>query len=221
MIDRDERADASVPAEPRRAWLHNPFLWAFLIGIVTLTLIRPLLRHEPPPPPVLGELAPFTLVDTRGEPFGSEDLAGAPWIADFIFTRCGSICPRLTAAMAGLQARFAATEVDDVHLVSFSVDPDYDTPEVLRDYGATYGVDPSRWTLLTGDPATVEAVVSGGFKTAIGAPVEVQPGLMDIAHSGKFVLVDGRGRIRGYYDADEPGLDEVYHRALHVLREAP
>lgn len=203
----------------RRRWMHNPFLWAFFIGIATLTLMRPLLRHEPAPPPVLGQLPEFTLIDARGQPFGSADLAGEVYVTNFIFTRCASICPRLTASMARLQQRYAAEGVDGLRLVSITVDPEYDTPEVLRAYGQTHGVSPDRWSLLTGTPDAITELVVGGFKTAMGRPEQAPGGLIDIAHTGKFVIVDGSGGIRGYYDSDERGLDEIFHRSQHVLRE--
>jgi cytochrome oxidase Cu insertion factor (SCO1/SenC/PrrC family) len=101
--------------------------------------------------------------------------------------------------------------------VSISVDPEGDTPAVLTDYGKTLGVDSSRWTLLTGDPERIRQLVVEGFKTPIEPMPEGGAEPMDIAHTGKLVLVDGAGRIRGYYDSTEMGLDEVFNRAQHVL----
>ena len=126
--------------------------------------------------------------------------------------------------MARLQDGFAARNIAGIRLVSISVDPERDTPEVLGAYGKELGVDPLRWTLLTGDPETVRRLVVDGFKTPLAAPAPEAPGPIDIAHTGKLVLVDGLGRIRGYYDSNELGLDEVYNRAQHVLsqeRETP
>ncbi len=212
------------PRDPRSARcynpgvLRNPFVWAFFAGVVLLTLTRPLLRHEPAPPPVLSRLPDFSLTSATGEPFGSRELAGRVWVADFVFTRCASICPLLTAAMGRLQRRYAEAGEGGVHLVSITVDPEYDTPERLRDYGTAHGIDPGGWTLLTGDPADVRRLILEGFRTPLGE-VEDDAGLVDIAHSGKFVLVDGRGAIRGYYDSDATGLDEIFHRSRHVLAE--
>jgi len=191
-----------------------------VLGIATLTLIRPLLRHEPEPPPVLGELPPFELVAASGEPFGLDDLEGRVWVVNFFFTRCGAICPRLTAAMHSLQERYeAAGTGPGLGLLSVTVDPDHDTPEVLGDYARRHDVDAGRWTFLTGDRAAVERLVEQGFRTAIGPPGQDEAGWIDIAHSGRLVLVDRRGRIRGYYETDAAGLDETFHRSLHVLRE--
>ncbi|HJQ97417.1 MAG TPA: SCO family protein [Candidatus Polarisedimenticolaceae bacterium] len=197
----------------------NPFVIAFLAGIVTLTAIRPLLRREPAPPPVLGQLPEFSLTDQEGRPYGSAELSGQVYIASFFFTRCGSICPALMHNVLKLQDGFAARGIDGVRLVSITVDPENDTPAVLKEYGQILEADPARWTFLTGPTDKVEALVVGGFKTPMD-PGETGPGsAMDIAHTGKIVLVDGSGRIRGYYGTDEMGLDEAFNRAQHVLKE--
>jgi protein SCO1/2 len=190
-----------------------------VIGIVTLTAIRPLLRRVPEPPPVLSQLPAFSLVGIDGKPFGSQDLRGQVYVASFFFTSCRSICPALMKGVARLQDGFAQRNVRGIRLVSITVDPEYDTPEILGEYAKTLGVDPERWTLLTGDPEAVRRLVVDGFKTPLVAPPPGGPGPIDIAHTGKLVLVDGSGRIRGYYGTDELGLDEVFNRAQHVLRQ--
>ena len=111
------------------------------------------------------------------------------------FTRCVSICPLLTQSMARLDKRYEANGVDGIHLVSFTVDPEYDTPEVLRKYGELYEIDPARWTLVTGDPAEVRRAVVGGFKTAVGEVVPLGEHLVDIAHTGIAVWRDGELRL--------------------------
>jgi protein SCO1 len=194
----------------------NPYLWAFLAGIVTLTLIRPLLRRVPPLPPVLFQSPPFTLVASDGKPFGSQDLAGQVYVAGFFFTRCQSICPMLTQAMGRLSKLYDEADVG-IRLVSITVDPEYDTPQVLAAYAAEHGIDGRRWKLLTGERQVVEPLVTRGFKMAMG-PIEGEPGAVDIAHSGKLLLVDKTGGVRGVYATDEEGLDELFHRSLHVLR---
>ncbi len=203
-------------AGARRSVLRSPWIWAFLAGIGLLTAIRPLLRFEPAPPPTLGAVPAFQLLDQDGRPFGSPDLAGQPYIASFFFTRCRSICPALVHSLQLLQARMEREGVEGIRIVTFSVDPDYDTPERLREYSASAGADPRRWVFLTGPRQAMEELLLQGFKVPLGRPEEIAPGLMDIAHTGKLVLVDGRGGIRGYYSADGEGLDEIFHRAQHV-----
>ncbi len=202
-----------------RTVYRNPYVWGFVIGIVTLTAIRPLLRHVPEPPPVLSKLPEFSLVGMDGKPYGSAELRGQVYVANFFFTSCRSICPAIMQGMGRLQAGFAERNVQGVRLVSISVDPEHDTPEVLREYAKGMGVDPARWTLLTGDPEQVRSLVVDGFKTPVVSPPPQGAGPIDIAHTGKLVLVDGSGRIRGYYGSDEMGLDEVFNRAQHVLRQ--
>jgi protein SCO1/2 len=196
----------------------NPFVWAFVVGCVMVTLIRPFLRFEPKPPPVLSELPAFSLVDQDGKPFGNADLRGQVWIASFFFTKCPSVCPLLMQRMAALQNRFQAEHVDGIRLVSLTVDPVNDTPERLRAAAPGYGVDPTRWTLLTGPIERVHDLCVNGFKV----PGFDGTGMIngDIPHTTKVVLVDPHGRIRGYYDTDEQGLDEVFWRAQHVAKEA-
>lgn len=205
-------------AQPRRSIWRSPYTWAVLAGLILIPAMRPFLRYEPPPPKPLFELPPYTLVDTTGAPFGSGDLEGQVYIANFIFTRCPSICPLLTRAMSQLAKRFDEEGVDGVRLVSFSVDPTNDTPEVLRDYAERHGADPKRWTFLTGDLEAMHQLLVGGFRVGMGDPEARGDGdLFDIAHSAKLVLVDQAGRVRGFYDTDDLGLDEVFHRAQHVL----
>ncbi len=217
----DETSAPAVDAARQRpSWLlRHPYLWAFLAGILTLTLMRPLLRRVPDPPPVLAELPAFALVDQDGRRFGSADLAGTVYVANFFFTRCVSICPLLMQRMAELRERYDEERVDGVRLVSISVDPEHDTPERLREYAAARGIDPLRWSLLTGDPPAVRSLIERGFLTAVGSPPEDPGASFDILHGGKLVLVDGEGRIRGYYDSDALGLDEVFHRSRHVSAE--
>jgi protein SCO1/2 len=167
---------------------------------------------------VIGHVPDFTLVDADGHPFGSADLRGQVYIASFFFTSCRSICPAIMKGMARLQDGFEQRGIKGIRLVSISVDPEHDTPDALRAYGLALGVHPDRWTLLTGDPATIRTVVVDGFKTPLAAAPSSPAAPIDIAHTGKVVLVDGAGGIRGYYGTDEMGLDEVFNRAQRVLR---
>ncbi len=205
-----------MAAEARVRLHQNPYLWAFVIGCLTVTAMRPLLRHIPKPPPVLGQLPEFSLVDAQGAPLGSAELAGQVWIASFFFTRCPSICPLLMTRVASLQKRFREAGIDSIRLVSITVDPAHDTPERLREAAPRYGVDETRWQLVTGPLERVRALLTAGFKVP-GAEGIGTDG--DIPHTAKVVLVDGKGQIRGYYDTDEDGLDEVFHRSQHVLDE--
>ena len=150
---------------------------------------------------------------------GSADLKGKPYVVSFFFTRCPSICPLLMRQIRRLQDEFVAQHVNGIRLVSISVDPEFDSPERLAEYGREVGAVPDRWTLLTGDIDRIRALAEQGFKVPVGAPEAGPAGMMEIAHTGKVVLVDGQGRIRGYYDTDDLGLEETLHRSRRLLSE--
>ncbi len=153
-----------------------------------------------PHPPVLTTLPPFTLTDQTGADFGSQNLRGKAWIADFIFTRCAGPCPMLTSRMAQIQALFDDhPQRDDFRLVSFSVDPENDTPPALREYARLAHADAQLWHFLTGPHDTLWHLVRDGFKLPVGPDPDNTA--MPIFHSQKFVLIDQLGRVRGFYDA--------------------
>lgn len=147
--------------------------------------------------PVLGEVPPFTLTERSGRTLAASDLTGHVWVADFVFTRCPDFCPALTARMAGLQKALAA---HPVRLVSFSVDPLHDTPEVLSDYATRAGAHDD-WLFVTGSREAVAGLLRDGFKVAWA---DDGPPTSPITHSDRFVLVDRTLHIRGYYHGTEP-----------------
>lgn len=204
-------------------WLRTlrRYIWviAFVLGAITLTLLRPLLRHVPDPPPVLYELPDYTLVDHHGEPFTPDTLQGEVWVAGFIFTSCPSSCPAVTRAMVDLRERFDRNDVD-VQMVSFTVDPQTDTPQVLAEYADDAGADSPKWRFVTGDSEQIDHLVTDGFKLGVGDRQDKGDGLYDIAHSTKLALVDAKGRVRGFYGIEpDDGLAEIYERADRVLME--
>jgi protein SCO1 len=139
------------------------------------------------PLPVLGQVPQFQLFDQEGQKFQRSDLDGHVWVADFIFTNCEGPCPRMTSHMHEIQK---ATR-PGVKLVSFTVDPERDTPQALAAYGRKFSADDSRWTFLTGNPGTLNMLDRDAFKLGtLGAGMD---------HSTRFVLIDQKGRIRGYY----------------------
>ncbi|RLB48118.1 MAG: SCO family protein [Deltaproteobacteria bacterium] len=154
--------------------------------------------------PDLGSIPEMSLIDQNGQAFDRSDLEGRTSIVDFVFTRCPAICPLLSQKMAHLQQRYEGAG-DDVQLVSISVDPEYDTPEVLLEYAGQYRADPARWRLLTGDADDVNRIVVSGFRQAMGEPERTAEGGVDVMHSSHFVLVDRTATIRGFYSNDADG----------------
>ena len=137
------------------------------------------------PLPVYGDIPSFELLNQQGNKFGRSSLDGHVWIADFIYTNCESSCPRMSSKMHSIQSETAP----GVKLVSFTVDPQRDTPQALEQYGKKYSADEKRWTFLTGEQATLQMLDRDAFKL----------GDLNMDHSTRFVLVDQKGRVRGYY----------------------
>jgi len=153
---------------------------------------------------VYGRVSGFKLIDQDGKNVTLEDLRGVIWVADFVFTRCAGPCPLMSSRMAELQK--ALQGVDGVKLVSISVDPKHDRPELLKEYAKRYGAKPEVWTFLTGDQKQIFAMITKEFKMGV-SEAGSNPSEEPIIHGTHFVLVDGEGRIRGYYRVDDSGLD--------------
>jgi protein SCO1/2 len=152
--------------------------------------------------PTLGSVGSFSLTDQSGRAFTPQSLSGKVWAAAFMFTRCPTVCPRITRRMRDLQ-QAAAKQGVPLELVSFSVDPEHDTPAVLTEYAKKHAADPSTWRFLTGDLEVVRKTSEQGFKLALeGKPT---PGAehLGLFHGSHLVLVDGAGMIRGYYRTSE------------------
>ena len=153
--------------------------------------------------PELGKVGPFALTDQAGERVDNATLAGKPWVAAFMVTRCPTVCPRITAEMKKLQAAAKQKGVS-LHWVSFSVDPEHDTPEVLRGYAASNAIDTSNWSLLTGDLAAIKKTSVDSFKLALDGTADPNKDHLGILHGSHLVLVDAAGTIRGYYATNDP-----------------
>jgi protein SCO1/2 len=197
----------------------EPWLLASALAVVVPGLLYAR-RHRPEEgPPVLGQLAPFTLVGESGGALSSADLAGKVWVADFVFLGCTESCPLLTTRMSHLQTQLQeeATQRGSalpVRLLTFTVDPLNDTPERLSAYAARWHADPGVWTFATGSLADVQHVVGDGFKIAFGK-VDNGAGAFEMMHGNYFVLVDGQMKIRGYYSSDQ--VEEMKHLVRDVV----
>jgi protein SCO1/2 len=192
-------------------------------GIVIAGISWWVLRHgvvSGPRLPVLGVVPAFALINSDGAPVSDADLRGHTWVADFIFTKCPSFCPTLSAQMAKLQQALPSDTGDALRLVSFSVDPRNDTPEVLRAYADRFHADPRRWLFLTGPPDVLYGLIRDGFQLAVAerSPEEARDGQGLITHSDRFVLVDRELRIRAYYRGTDTDVVEQVLRGIAALR---
>jgi protein SCO1/2 len=160
--------------------------------------------------PTFYTLPDFSLIDQSGNPVTLHDLAGKVWVADFIFTNCGGTCPLMTEEMRKLQDALPPA----VHFVSFTVDPARDTSQILAAYAQEHGANRDRWSFLTGDKQDLFDICIKGFKL----PLDTEGGTPSepIAHSTRFVLVDKKGDIRGYYSGTEE--DELKRLAADAKR---
>lgn len=205
---------------PALAWLRK-YIWivAAVLGIVTITGLRGRLRSVPETPPVLYTLPSYDLVDHQGRPFSPDTLSGKVWVAGFVFTSCPSTCPAVTRAMGSLRDRYDRLGID-IEMVSFSVDPERDTPEVLAAYAEKVGATSERWRFVTGSEQAVGDLVRKGFKLGMDPTPTDDGSLFDIAHSTQLALVDADGGVRGFFDIEpDGGLDEIFHRSQHVQAE--
>lgn len=199
--------------------LRRRMLWGFLVlallAVAGATAFQRL--RKPEPPPLLGHVPELTLTNRDGRTVRRADLDGKPWIADFVFTRCPASCPMMSARMARLNRELPADL--PVHLVSISVDPTHDTPAVLQRYAQSFQAT-DRWLFLTGTREDVRRLCIEGFK--LGLDMAPAPGMgpEPILHSTRFVLVDGQGGIRGYYEAFDEESTAKLERDLLALADS-
>jgi protein SCO1/2 len=158
------------------------------------------------PLPVLSTIPQFDLVASTGQAFDSRSLDGHIWVANFIYTKCDGPCPMMSHQMRGIQNSTAATP--DVKLVSFTVDPKRDTPEVLAAYAKFFKADETRWWFLTGEMARLSDLGLKAFKlNGVNG---------DLSHSTRFALVDRRRQVRGFYLSSD---DDFPKRLLHDIHQ--
>lgn len=187
--------------------------FAFLIASALPVACAP---GAPAGPEPIGEVAPFRLTDQDGAAFGLEQMHGSVWVTDFFFTSCPSFCPLLTEAMHELAREFA--DEPGLRFLSVTVDPETDTPETLRAHAVESGLPQERWRFVTGERAAIRELCERSFLLAFGEEMGADG---DILHSSRLVLVDARGRVRGYYDALDPEARAPLRAAIRaVLAEA-
>ncbi len=166
-----------------------------VVGLISAAI--KLYRTTPDPSPQLptiGEVPEFSLLTQDSISFTKQNLLGHITIGDFIFTSCGGPCPLMTAKMQELQEQFPNT---NIKLLSFSVDPEYDTPGILKEYAEKFHAKQDKWTFLTGDRKSIYSLARYGFHLTVEDEENA------ILHSTKFILIDDKATIRGYYDYED------------------
>jgi len=146
------------------------------------------------------QVPPFTFTDAFGNTVTDRSTEGRIIVADFFFTRCTSICPKMTAQMQQLQFKLDEPAYADILFLSHTVDPLNDSLEVLRRYARRYQADSSRWKFVTGDPAAIYRQGNNGY---LLSAMEDSTAAEQFVHDQRFVLVDKRRHIRGFYDGTD------------------
>lgn len=192
---------------------------------------------------VYGEVPDFVLTERTGRRVTLANLTGKVWVVNFFYTECTDTCPLQSAQMARLQADFAGEP--DLRLVSISVDPEHDTPEVLSEYAGRFHADPEHWLFLTGPKNAIYRLAIEGFRLGVvdqGEKAQLgtdgdrawlgplaawahpvpNPERKPVIHSSRFVLVDRQAQIRGYYHGTDPeSLERLRPNVRILLREKP
>ncbi len=157
----------------------------------------------------------FSFVNESGEEFGLANLKDEVWIADFIFTHCTSVCPPMSANMSKVQQKLE-DEGLNVPIVSFTVDPDRDTPEVLKEYAEQYGANLETWHFLTGYSFDeIKNLSEGTFKSPVAKPVEGDDQFM---HGVNFYLIDGNRIVKAYNGVSNVPIEAIVED-VKVLQE--
>jgi len=223
-MNADTHVPAATPAPAKRGIPLKSILWYGVLLLLPLLTIAFILVLRDAQARKLasrsiadyGTVPPFELTNEQGQPFGTAQLQGKVWLASFIFTTCPGPCPMISSRMSGLQKPLKNT---DVHLVSFTVDPETDTPEVLREYAAKLNARPGHWDFLTGPKEYIFELMRDGFKLAVADGTEESGGPI---HTTRAVLVDRTGTIRGYYDMTAGDTStKLAADVHHLLRDQP
>jgi protein SCO1/2 len=216
-------------AQGRDRRLARGLLWALLGGVLVVIISlgvlglqgqMPRYATENDLPPPIGAVPAFTLRERSGIAVSREDLLGKVWVTDFIFTRCVDECPLVSQRMARLQAAFATKA--DFRLVSITVDPAHDTPEVLARYAANFGADARRWLFLTGEKTAIYQLIRRGFRLGVVDPSDqrrssVQPSLSRLGQSLAQVITPSAAWAHHGVDHEDKEQQAILHTLRFVL----
>ena len=224
---------AHLPATTRRAPLNGTLRWVLwsALGLIIAGILASFVRQqwlaaERQPAVSLdhfGQVPAFTLTERSGQPFQSSSLQGKIWLADFFFTACPGPCLLMNARMADIGQALQRDHAD-VRLVSFSIAPEADTPEVLRRYAKRFQAPGDRWSFLTGDRTTIYDLAHKAFLLPLidNSQGQVNSADGEFIHSTRISLVDRRGEVRGTFDSSAPEVTQKVLTAVgELLREQP
>ena len=158
------------------------------------------------------KIAPFKLLNQNGDTITQDDYKDKIYVADFFFTTCQDICPIMTEHMVEIQKELK--EDNEVLLLSHSVIPEYDTPEILKAYALKKGVDDTRWNLVTGSRKEIYTLARKSYLAVKDIPGEEDA----MVHTENFMLIDKKGQIRGYYDGTDSEAIEVLLEDIEILK---
>jgi protein SCO1/2 len=208
--------NSARPGIPRIGWIVAFLAAAGLIGLAYVNLKSTRPPSLPSNLEKISQVPPFQLTDQAGKSITLEDLKGKIWAANFIFTRCKGPCPITVLRMQDLNTKLKKVR-GNVELVTFTVDPEYDTPEILKAFSEPLGADPASWKFLTGTPDAIQKIVVTGLLQPLAKEPDGTP-----AHSSRIVLVDGEGWLRGYHDGLDPeAVQKLMVDIGELLRENP
>lgn len=192
---------------PIETLVKSKLFWVLFIAFgFAYPIYRSLNRTLPPELPIIAQVPNYELINENGQRFGSENLKGRVYLANFVFSRCPSVCPKMLTEIEKIQKRVRGTG-QKVAIVTFTVDPEHDNESVLFKLARDRKANPHVWTFLTGsNKDELFKLYRDGFKVG----VEQNPkNLFDIAHSEKIVLVDQSNRVRGYYAFEEHSINQL------------
>lgn len=186
----------------------SKLFWVLAVGFFFIyPMARSYNRQLPPDLPVYGILPQYEFTEENGKAFGTNELKGKIYIANFMFTSCQTACPLLLQKVQTVQHRLRGV-VDRAAIVSFTVDPQTDTSSVLYNKARELKANPNVWRFVNAPIADIKKLLVEGFKVPMGKKT-IANNIMDVAHSNKLVLVDQEGRIRGYYSAEKDGINKL------------
>ncbi|MBS4171971.1 SCO family protein [Bacillus sp. FJAT-49736] len=189
--------------------LRIPLLLLLILSLISLGACSNTLSQKKGEP-----VGNFNYTDENGKPFGMKDLKGKVWVSNFIFTSCTTICPQLTYQMSELQKKAKAEGLKDVHFVSFSVDPEVDTPKRLKDYASHFEPDFTTWHLLTGySQKEIEKLALDKFKEFVKKPENDT----QVVHGTSFYLINKKGEIINDYSGGKDFQPEEIIKDLKLL----